>query len=113
MSDMDQAVNTVAGIFVLQQRIAALEAENQRLRDLVRYARHMLFDDDLIDKDEYAALVADDESGERVARLAGYDKLRAEIAELRKDRALQEIADRKCEEVGRTPAAIAREALAK
>ena len=59
------------------------EAEMQRLMDLIRHQRHELFDAKLIDAEEFASLVEDSESGQRVARLEGYDKLRAENAELK------------------------------
>jgi hypothetical protein len=51
------------------------EASNQRLMDLVRYARHYLHDADLITDEEFASLVADSEKGLRVMRLGGYDAL--------------------------------------
>ena len=53
-------------------------AEKQRLMDLVRHQRGELLEEGLITADEFAALVADSEGGARVARLEGYDALRAE-----------------------------------
>lgn len=57
-------------------RIAELEAQNQRLHDLVRYKRHELFDDGLITDDEFSELVQDHSA---VARLEGYDKAVANV----------------------------------
>ncbi len=56
--------------------------EVERLRDLVRYARSYLFNEELISPKEYAALVMDSDNGKRVARLEGYDALRSRVAEL-------------------------------
>ena len=56
------------------------QAENQRLFDLVRFARHHLHNENAISDKEFAALVMDDESGQRVMRLETYDQLRAELA---------------------------------
>ena len=56
------------------------QAENQRLFDLVRFARHYLHNVNTISDKEFAALVMDDESGQRVMRLETYDQLRAELA---------------------------------
>lgn len=76
-----------------ESRIAALEAENQRLMDIARAARHFLFDDGLVSAQEFAALVADSDSGQRVARIEAYDKLHdrneklsAEVARLTRER---------------------------
>ena len=62
--------------------VVRLRDENQRLMDLIRAVRHPLHSDKLISDAEFAALVADAESGERVARLESYDKMRAENAAL-------------------------------
>jgi len=62
---------------------SCMEAENQRLMDLVRYQRSELHEAGLISNEEYAALVADSDSGQRVARLEGYDKLRKENSALK------------------------------
>ena len=64
---------------LLAQENAALKATIERLTDLVRYERHHLLDAQLISEEEYAALVADSESGQRVARLEGYDAMRRTI----------------------------------
>lgn len=63
--------------------VRELRDEVERLTDLVRYERHHLFDEKLISEEEFAALVADSENGQRVARLEGYDKPRQENATLR------------------------------
>lgn|ERR1017187_2010433 len=55
---------------------ADLEHKLEREMDLVRYQRSELFDAELISEDEYAALVADSENGQRVARLESYDAIR-------------------------------------
>ena len=60
-----------------------IQSEFERLRDLVRYARHFLFEENLISQDEYAALVMDSDQGERVARLESYDKLRRKMMHYR------------------------------
>ncbi|HLG97103.1 MAG TPA: hypothetical protein VKX49_12390 [Bryobacteraceae bacterium] len=60
-------------------KIAALESSNERMRDLVRYKRHELFNDDLISQEEFSSLVA--ETPGSVARLEGYDKAKAEFNE--------------------------------
>lgn len=62
--------------------IERVEAESQRAKDLVRFARHFLHDEELISDDEYAAIVQDNENGKRVARLETYDQLRAKLAAL-------------------------------
>lgn len=61
------------------EEIAALRAKLERATDLVRYARAYLHDEGVIDNAEYAALLADNEDGQRVARLAGYDDIRAKL----------------------------------
>jgi len=71
---------------VEQATIAQLQAEVRRLTDLVRYARHYLHDEHLISGQEFAALVADSDNGQRVARLEGYDGIARELVEARKDR---------------------------
>lgn len=59
----------------------AASLTEERLRDLVRYARCHLHEEDLISDQEYAALCVD--SGpERVARLETYDAMRAQIKRL-------------------------------
>ena len=63
--------------------IADLERQLQRATDLVRYMRSELHKAKLIDNEEYAALVADSESGQRVARLEGYDRIERQLAEAR------------------------------
>ena len=50
---------------------AKLREEVERLTDLVRYARHFLHDAKAISDEEYAAIVMDNENGQRVARLDG------------------------------------------
>ena len=67
----------------LAQRVKELEQENERLNDLVRYERHHLHEAELLSDEEYAALVADSQNGQRVARLEGYDKLRKENERLK------------------------------
>ncbi len=52
----------------------------ERYHDLVRHQRSELSEANLIDDDEYAALVLDGPDG-AVARLEGYDKLRARCEE--------------------------------
>ena len=64
------------------ETIAALEASNQRLRDLVRYKRMELFEDGLIDEKEYSELLTNTPGA--VSRLEGYDKINAQLAEVRK-----------------------------
>jgi hypothetical protein len=64
-------------------------AHAQRSMDLVRYSRHFLQEEGLISDKEYAALVADSEGTNRVARLETYDALRKENAALVK--ALEEV----------------------
>ena len=66
-----------------------LKAQLQRAMDLVRYQRGALLCEELIDETEYAALVADCENGERVARLETYDALRKETAALKAQLASQ------------------------
>jgi hypothetical protein len=66
--------------------IAALQADNVRLFDLVRFARIHLHDENAISDEEYGALMADPRSDESVKRLANYDKLRASIADARRER---------------------------
>src|SRR5579883_2855413 len=61
----------------INQKVAALEASNERMRDLVRYKRHELFDNDLISREEFASLVS--ETPGAVVRLEGYDKAKAEF----------------------------------
>ena len=53
--------------------------EVERLRDLVRYMRSELFDARLITEEEYADLVADYDSGKRVARLEGWDAAKKKL----------------------------------
>lgn len=70
--------------FDKQERSATLWAidainENERLRDLVRYCRHQLHEENLITDEEFAALLDD---GESVARLENYDAMMAQIEEL-------------------------------
>lgn len=67
----------------LQAEIDRLRAENDRARDLVRYARQFLHEEELISDQEYAELCAD-HGPERVARLQTYDKMRADLATERK-----------------------------
>jgi len=64
-----------------EAQVVTLTAQVERATDLVRYMRGELFDANLIDEKEYAALAAGSENGQRVARLEGYDKA---IAEARK-----------------------------
>lgn len=63
---------------------AAMVREVERLRDLVRHQRGALYDAGLVTDEEYAALAADTGA---VARLEGYDRLRARIAELERHEA--------------------------
>lgn len=62
-----------------------------RLMDLVRYARQFLHEEGLISDEEFAALVADADSGKRVARLESYtqvrDRMKALQADLRAEKA--------------------------
>lgn len=67
--------------------MAEAQFTHQRLLDLVRFMRIELHEQDLITDEEYAALVADSEKGQRVARLEGYDAMRNALT-----RAEQEIA---------------------
>lgn len=62
----------------------AIEAinENERLRDLVRYCRHRLYDEDLITDAELAAITGVDDAVESVARLENYDAMQATIEQL-------------------------------
>jgi len=73
--------------FDRQERSATLWAiecinENQRLRDLVRYARHFLHEENLITDEEFAAIVAVDDAVESVRRLENYDAMLAQIEAL-------------------------------
>ena len=61
-------------------KVEGLNAEIERLRDLVRHQRGPLHDAELITDAEYAALAADHGA---VARLTGYDEMRTERDELR------------------------------
>lgn len=54
------------------ERAASAERE-QRQMDLIRYARHFLHTNNCISDDEYAALVQDNDGGQRISRLEGYD----------------------------------------
>lgn len=60
----------------------SLDNQVERLTDLVRYQRWELFQAGLITQEEFAALVADSEGGERVARLEGWDAAKARLAAL-------------------------------
>ena len=62
----------------LEAQLAEAQTSNQRMRDLVRYKRHDLFNDGLIDQSEFASLVA--ETPGAVDRLEGYDKIKAQLA---------------------------------
>ena len=53
--------------------------EVQRLRDLVRYCRHQLHEEGLISDDEFTDLLANTPGA--VARLEGYDKAIAKLAQ--------------------------------
>jgi len=55
------------------------EFTNERLLDLVRYMRFPLYEAGVITDEEYAALVADSESGQRVARIEEWDTLRKRL----------------------------------
>jgi hypothetical protein len=59
--------------------IAAIN-ENERLRDLVRYCRHQLHEENLITDEEFAALV--EVGSESARRLENYDAMLAQIEEL-------------------------------
>ena len=69
--------------------VAALRAENERMRDLVRYQRAELHAAKLITDEEYATLLSDHGA---VARLEGYDALRARVATL--EAALRDVLSR-------------------
>jgi uncharacterized small protein (DUF1192 family) len=69
-----------------EQALAQAQAENQRLTDLVRYSRHYLHEEQLIDDKEFAGLVADSENSMRVQRLEGYDRIQEKIAALQAER---------------------------
>ena len=60
--------------------VPQLEARLQRAMDLIRYCRAKLHDANLIDDKEYVALLQ--MGPESVARLEGYDRAQARIAEL-------------------------------
>jgi hypothetical protein len=90
--------------------IESLEQKVERAMDLVRFDRRYLFDEKLIDEQEYAALVADSESGQRVARLETYDQLRQKVERL--SEALKSIAANICCDSCREAALVARAALA-
>lgn len=60
-------------------RVTALLSERDRLRDLVRHQRGALYDAGLLTEAEYATLAADSAA---VARLEGYDALRAGLANI-------------------------------
>jgi hypothetical protein len=64
----------------LSSHCESLQGELERLMDLVRYERSELYAVGLINDAEYAALVQDSDSGQRVARLETYDHLRAALA---------------------------------
>ena len=65
----------------------------ERNADLVRHQRSELHDAGLITDEEYAALVADSQSGQRVARLEGYDAAVKAAERKGMKRALSIIAD--------------------
>ena len=74
----------------LQRSLQVVDAAWERYvaYNLVRYACHFLHDESLITDEEFAALVADHEHGQRVARLEAYEvikrfKRRADKAEAR------------------------------
>jgi hypothetical protein len=78
---MIDSISTLRAIVTsLTEQNRQLREQLQRAMDLVRYSRQFLFDAKLIDGNEYAALVADSESGQRVARLESYDALREKLA---------------------------------
>lgn len=60
----------------------ALEAERERLLNLVRYCRHQLHDENLITDDEFAALLEEGSA----AKLETYDELRAQLREVEAER---------------------------
>lgn len=60
----------------LIERTSQAELQLERMTDLVRYMRHELLNEKLIDVEEWTALTVDSEDGQRVARLEGYDKMR-------------------------------------
>lgn len=66
---------TVADPYIdsLLALLSAKDDEMVRITDLVRMMRHELHAEDLISSQEFAALVADSDSGKRVARLETYD----------------------------------------
>lgn len=73
---------------IIQELRVGAASRDERVRryfDLVRYMRSELFEKELIDEDEYAELCIEggkDGSMEgSVARLEGYDKIRAELAD--------------------------------
>lgn len=66
-----------------EAEIVRLNDANQRLHDLVRFARWKLHDAELLTDAEFNALAADHGA---VARLEGYDALRARVDALTKER---------------------------
>lgn len=66
-----------------EAEVAQLKAGRTRMMDLIRHQRNELYDEGLIDEKEFAALVADSDSGQRVARLETYDTLKAENLRLK------------------------------
>lgn len=69
------------GFYVLASEYDVQVADIERLTDLVRHQRGELFSEGLLSHEEFAALVADSEGGQRVARLEGYDRIRAGLKE--------------------------------
>lgn len=66
---------------VAVQELEQVRQSEQRLRDLVRYARCHLHEQELISDREYGDLCADN-GPKRVARLESYDDLRAQLERL-------------------------------
>ena len=69
---------------VMRAELEASEKERQRLFDLVRYQRAELHEAGLISDDEYFALASSPQSKECVARLEGYDAMKAQLESVKK-----------------------------
>lgn len=79
----ESRTHTFSGVMLaLKQRVEALEKDNLRLFDLVRYDRHSLFNANLITPGEFNGLLVDERAGESVKRLGNYDQMQTRIREL-------------------------------